>query len=375
MAEKFSLKDHLFNETKLRYLGELLAAASADIDSDAFVAEVMSKLFTLELKDRIRWIADVLTRHLPADFEEAARLIAAALPPPLDPTKRDDDFGEFIFAPFGEYVAKHGCTKEHLTVSLETLRELTMRFSMEDAIRYFLRAFPKETLRVMKDWVNDDNYHVRRLVSEGTRPLLPWSGRVPLTTADTLPLLTLLQADPTRYVTRSVANHLNDIAKKEPAVVIDALRQWQKIGKQDARELAWMTKHSLRTLIKRGHRDALSLLGYDSGAYRVNEFAVVAREVQAGEMVSFTAIITAAADTNLLIDYVIHFVKKNGTTAPKVFKWKVAALKTGEQLCLTKNHRLKADATTFTLYPGNHTVELQINGTVSAETAFTLIHN
>lgn len=332
----------------------------------------MSKLLTLELKDRIRWIADVLTRHLPTDYKKAVAVIVRALPPPLDPTKTDDDFGEFILAPFGEYVAKEGCTKERLALSLETLRELTMRFSMEDAIRYYLRAFPKETLRVMEQWARDENYHVRRLVSEGTRPLLPWSGRVPLTTADTLPLLTTLHRDPTRYVTRSIANHLNDVAKMEPAVVIETLRAWKKAGKQDVRELTWMTKHALRTLIKQGHSDTLSLLGYDSADYSVDRFSVAAAEVQAGEMVSFAATVTATADTSLLIDYVIHFVKKNGTTAPKVFKWKIISLKSGESLQLTKNHRLKADATTFTLYAGEHTVELQINGRICTKETFIL---
>ncbi len=372
MTEEFSLKDHLFNKKRVGYLASLLGAADKNFDAKGFEREVMSKLLTLELKDRIRWIADVLKRHLPKDYKKAVALIVRALPPPLDPTKTDDDFGEFILAPFGEYVAKEGCTKEHLELSLETLRELTMRFSMEDAIRYYLRAFPKETLLVMKQWVRDENYHVRRLVSEGTRPLLPWSGRVPLTAADTLPLLTALHTDRTRYVTRSIASHLNDIAKKEPQLVIDTLRQWQKLGKQDPRELTWMTKHALRTLIKQGHSDTLSLLGYDSADYSVDRFSVAVAEVQAGEMVSFAATVTATADTSLLIDYVIHFVKKNGATAPKVFKWKMVSLKAGEVLTLTKNHRLKADATTFTLYPGEHTVELQINGHICTKETFIL---
>ncbi len=372
MNEKFSLKDHLFNEAKVRYLGELLAGASTDIDSEAFVVEVMGKLLTLELKDRIRWIADVLTRHLPADFEEATRIIVSALPPPLDPTKTDDDFGEFIFAPFGEFIATQGCTKEHLPVSLETLRELTMRFSMEDAIRYFLRAFPKETLQVMNDWVRDDNYHVRRLVSEGTRPLLPWSGRVPLTIVDTLPLLTALHADRTRYVTRSVANHLNDIAKKEPAVVIQTLKEWQQLGKQNVAELNWMIKHSLRTLVKAGHKDALALLGYTATKPKHVAVSVSPATLVAGEVCLLTLDLVGDSEAALLIDYRIHFQKKNGTTVPKVFKWKTLTIRPGEVVRLEKRHTLKADATTFTLYSGEHTVDIQINGQVMAEVTFVL---
>jgi hypothetical protein len=37
-------------------------------------------------------------------------------------------------------------------------------------------------------------------------------------------------------------------------------------------------------------------------------------------------------------------------------------LKKGERVILTKKHTLKADTTTFTLYPGVHQIDLQING-------------
>lgn len=372
MAEKFSLKDHLFNERKVQYLADLMVDASPKFKGNAFVTDVMSELLNLELKDRIRHITKVLAKHLPNNYEAATTVILKALPPPLDPTKTDDDFGDFIFAPFGEYVATYGCSLEYLNTSLRVLRELTKRFSMEDAIRTFLRLFPNETMVILNLWAVDENYHVRRLVSEGTRPLLPWSGRVPQTAKETLPLLSQLYADSTRYVTRSVANHLNDIAKKDPDLVIATLRQWQSEGKQTEKELMWMTKHALRTLIKNGHKDTLALLGYTDTAFMINTFTVSPDTIQGGEVLSLNTMVTATADTSLLIDYVIHFVKKNGSTAPKVFKWKMVSLKNGESLQLTKKHRLKMDATTFTLYPGTHRIELQINGNIIARSDFVL---
>lgn len=373
MTEKFSLKDHLFNESKVRYLGGLLAAAPGDFDEDAFVSEVMNRLLTLELKDRIRWIADVLTRHLPVDYEAATTIIVTALPPPLDPTRTDDDFGEFILAPFGEFVATQGCTKEYLSTSLATIEALTMRFSMEDTLRYFLRAFPRETLAQCRRWAKHPNYHVRRLVSEGTRPLLPWSGRVPQTTEDTIPLLTVLHADTTRYVTRSVANHLNDIAKKEPAVVVATLKEWQQLGKQNPAELRWMIKHALRTLIKAGHGEALALLGYAAAKPKHATLTVSPETLIAGGTCVLTLDIVGSGEAALLIDYRIHFQKKNGTSVPKVFKWKTLTIKAGEVIRLEKRHTLKADATTFTLYPGEHKVDVQINGEICATSVFTLV--
>lgn len=375
MTERFSLKDHLFNETKVQYLAQSLNQAKKSFDEDGFVTEVMSRLLELELKDRIRWITDVLSRHLPNDYKKAVAIIIKSLPPPLDPTKTDNDFGEFIFAPLGEYVARYGCEEKYLLVSFLALEELTQRFSMEDTIRYFLRAFPQETLAQCTLWSTHDNYHVRRLVSEGTRPLLPWSGRVPLTSADTLPLLDVLHADYTRYVTRSVANHLNDISKREPQVVIETLVSWQKAGKQDSRELDWMTKHALRTLIKQGNQAALSLLGYgEVGLVVVEGFNLdyyPNQTVLAHDLV-INLSLTTKADSNILIDYIIHFRKKNGQTSPKVFKWKSFTTSGEEVIELKKKHTLKTDATTYKLYSGEHKVVLQINGQELAEAIFII---
>jgi len=372
MNEKFSLKDHLFNEVKVRYLAEQIARVHEPFLAQQFVTEVMGRLLILELKDRIRWIAEVLEKHLPTDYEIAVAIVTKALPPPLDPNQTDGDFGDFIFAPFGEYVVRRGCTKERLAVSLISLRELTMRFSMEDAIRYFLRAFPAETLKIMHQWVHDDNYHVRRLVSEGTRPRLPWSGRVEIPWAVRRKLLTLLHSDVTRYVVRSVANHLNDEAKENPHGVLAVVAEWQQANKATQKELMWLTRHALRTLIKIGHPDTLEFLGYHAGQVHMVEFAVSPSVVRMGERVSLKAEITSQTDVLVLIDYRIGFVKKTGECTDKVFKWTIRSVKKAEPLILNKTHLLKADATTFKLYPGEHTLAVQINGEVHATTKFIL---
>ncbi len=205
------------------------------------------KFPSLELKQRIVWIAESLEKHLPTHFPDAAKHILRCLPPPLDPNKTDDDFGDFIFAPLGEFVVRNGASLEYLDLSLATLKEITKRFSMEDAVRAFIREFPDETMQTLTGWVHDSNYHVRRLVSESTRPLLPWSGRIDLPPERTIALLNQLHADRTRYVTRSVANHLNDIAKNHPELVVQSLSDWHRQEKQHREELMWMTRHSLRT--------------------------------------------------------------------------------------------------------------------------------
>ena len=156
---------------------------------------------------------ECLKKYLPADYAEAVNILLKALPEPLNENRTDDDFGDFIYAPYSDFVAHYGCIEANLAFSLAALKEMTKRFSAEDAIRYFINAFPKETLKTLYAWTSDSNYHVRRLCSEGTRPKLPWSQKINIPPEDALPILHALFADKTRYVTRSVANHLNDIAK------------------------------------------------------------------------------------------------------------------------------------------------------------------
>ena len=271
-------------------------------------------------------------------------------------------------------MVRNGLTKEYLATSLMTLKEITQRFSMEDAIRYFINEFPEETLREMGKWVNDPHYHVRRLVSEGTRPLLPWSGRICLSQKDTLPFLSALHTDTTRYVTRSVANHMNDISKTEPDLVVATLMQWAKAGVQDDFEMDWITRHSLRTLLKQGHTGALELLGYKSNPkITISNSTIYRTKIKIGETLDISFNITARRNEKLMIDYVIDFVKANGKTKPKVFKLKKVVLKKEETIAVAKKHRFLANATTFKLYPGTHTLTLQINGQKSNVQKFTVI--
>lgn len=369
----FSLKDELFNRERVTYLGELFFASDSAFDKVGFVRDVMRKLKKLELKQRIVLIAEMLEKHLSTDYRTATDQICKALPPRLDPKKTDDDFGDFIIAPLGEFVVRNGLTKKNFKRSLKTLQEITQRFSMEDAIRYFIREFPDATMAELEKWSKHKNYHVRRLVSEGTRPSLPWSGRIGLQPSETLPLLDTLHSDATRYVTRSVANHLNDIAKVDPILVIETLDNWKKRAEQNPAELEWMTRHALRTLVKQGHPKALKLLGFRSNpGIDVGPIELSTSQVRPGETLEFHVDITAGRSEPLMVDYVIDFVKSNGKTSPKVFKATQIKLEKLQTHRVSKKHPFRANATTFTLYPGTHRLSLQINGKIFQSTTFEL---
>ncbi len=371
MADKFSLKDHLFNAETLARLGAEYAAALPHFDAERFQAEALSGFPERELMARMEWMADCLEGQLADDFPTMADQIQAALAKRLDPALTDDDFGHFIHALPGILAVRHGL-EDHRERALDLLYEATQRFSMEFYIRPFLNRWPEETLARMAIWARDDNYHVRRLVSEGTRPKLPWAKAVTLTSNQTVPLLDHLHADATRYVTRSVANHLNDIAKIQPDLVIDLLQRWATAEQQSAKELAWVTRHALRTLVKQGHSGALELLGYRGDIDVAATLKLSQTSYAIGDVLEMECTLQAPTALPVLVDYRIVFARPGGKSAEKVFKLKVGQIAAGKPLLLTKKHRLKGDASTFTLYPGAHKIILQVNGVDVAQAEFDL---
>lgn len=371
---EFSLREQLFSRERVVFLAGLFRAAGEGFDSAAFVRQVVARFPKLGLKERIVHIASVLEGHLSADFRVAAGQILAALPPPLDPSRTDNDFGDFIFAPLGEFVVRRGMDRKHLKLSFSVLRELTQRFSMEDAIRSFINVYPSETLCELERWAGDGNYHVRRLVSEGTRARLPWSARISIDVEVPVPLLDRLHADRTRYVTRSVSNHLNDLSRQRPGLVLEILGRWRLSALQNSAELDWMSRHALRTLVKQGHPGALRFLGFrPNPRIRVSGFSVRPRKLKPGESIEISFSVTAGRRESLMVDYVIDFVKSNGTRSPKVHKLKIVLLETGSRMTFTKRHLFHANATTYRLYPGIHRLSLQINGKQFGQRSFELV--
>ncbi|QGX98026.1 hypothetical protein EI983_06945 [Roseovarius faecimaris] len=369
MSQKgFSLKDQLFNAEKIAWLA---GRFQPPFDAAGFEAEVMARLPELELKARIAWIADCLGRHLPAAFPEAVAVIRAALPPPLDPTLRDDDFGDFIFAPLGEFAVWAGL-EDHPDLLLDLLEDLTQRFSMEWAIRPVLNRWPERAMARMQVWAEHEHYHVRRLVSEGTRPNLPWGMGVCLTPGAALPLLDELYADRARFVTRSVANHLNDISKSDPALVVSKLENWRDEGRAVADELDWITRHALRGLVKAGHPGALRLLGYDPEAEIAARLRPEPAVLPLGEVLQIGVELTGPPHLPVMVDYVLHLHRTGGAPGRKVFKLKQARLDARGRLSLIKAQRIAAGLSTYRVEPGPHRISVQVNGVMRAEAAFDI---
>lgn len=368
----FSLKDQLFNADSLGDLGREYATGLPGFDGEAFAAKALSGVAARSLVACLDWFADCLEPALAPDFPTMAEQLEAMMPPPLDATLRDDDFGRFIHAVPGVLAVRHGL-ENHRARALDLLHAATQRFSMEFYIRPFLNHWPDETLARLRLWAEDENYHVRRLVSEGTRPKLPWAKAITLDPAQALPLLDRLHADPTRFVTRSVANHLNDIAKTDPEAVVSRLSAWHAAGLQAPKELDWMTRHALRSLVKQGHAGALQMLGYATDIPVQVDLRLQTPEARIGTALRFELSLSAEQDLPVMVDYRIVFHRPSGRPGQKVFKLKAAKLKANTPLSLTGQHKLKGNATTFQLHPGPHRLIVQVNGQDRAEAGFDLV--
>jgi 3-methyladenine DNA glycosylase AlkC len=347
-----------------------LAAAHDGFDAPAFRRDALHGLDALELKQRVSHVIGALQAHLPSRFEEAAGVLEA-LVSHWDRGDTGDPLRGFAAWPLIDYVAVQGLEQPH--VALPLLRRLTPLFSAEFAIRSFIERHFDVTRDYLRRWCDDPDADVRRLVSEGTRPRLPWGRRLHRFVEDPAPVLELLEAlrdDSSEYVRRSVANNINDISRDHPDLAVDVCRGWLE-GAGDGRRR--IVRHALRTLVKAGHPEVFPLLGFEDPGVTVRHFGPARATVRMGQSLPFTIVLDAHPEepARLVVDYAVHYRRANGRMAPKVFKLRRVEMAPGQTLQLQKQHSFKP-VSTRTCYPGEHGIELLINGRSRGRVTFVL---
>lgn len=360
-AEGAPALKEIFNRERLRHFARETEAVWPDFDQKRFLKLATSGLDELGIMQRMRQTAVSLHETLPEDFRKALPILKELAP------RIGHGFASITLS---EFVALYG--EKHFDLSLEALKFFTRFGSSEFAIRHFLVADFDRTVAVMRQWATDEDEHVRRLASEGSRPRLPWSFQLKNLIADpapTGPILETLKADASLYVRKSVANHLNDIGKDHPDLLVERVSGWDFADKRTA----WIVRHALRTLIKKGDARALALIGTTGKAeVKVEAFAVEPAKIRLGERITTRAKLasTSGAPQRLVIDYAVHYPKKNGISR-KVFKLKETELLPNAGCELAISQTVK-DFTTRKHSAGFHRVELMVNGEVLAETGFDL---
>jgi 3-methyladenine DNA glycosylase AlkC len=356
-------KDY-FNRARVERLSKAFKKEYPEFKAPSFVTAVLSNEFTqLELKARIRRIAEELGNFLPADYDQACEIVMQVAP----------TVPEFENWALTTYVELYGL--DHFDTSVRALEELTQHGTSEFAIRPYMIRYTDRMMPILHRWARHDNEHVRRLAAEGSRPRGVWVAHIEQFKKDPRPVIKLLdklKADPSLYVRKAVANNLNDISKEHPDVVIKTAKRWQK---NQHPHTDWIIKRACRSLIKLGDPRVLELLGFTSKPrLDVIEFNLSKRKLQIGSTASIEVILKSRSksDQKLAIDYRVHYAKANGKTSSKVFKLVEKILSAGDKLSLATRHSFK-QMSTRKHFPGKHRVDLIINGIDRGSIEFSLI--
>lgn len=352
----------MFNRAYFERLAQAVEVAMPKVKRAALVKELLAGNEGRELNARMRHASNTLRQHLPTDFRSAVGILKDVAP------RMPKGYTALLYP---DLVGQFG--HDDPAFSLDALKYFTSFGSSEFAVREFFRRDVKGTLKVMRTWAEDEDEHVRRLASEGSRPRLPWSFRLDAVLKDpklTTPILERLRADDSLYVRKSVANHLNDFSKDHAGYMVDVLRSWDLKHPHTA----WIAKHASRTLIKAGDPAALALFAFDTKVkVRVDGLTVSPKRLKLGDTlkISFTVVSEAARSQQLVIDYAIHYRKASGGTSKKVFKLKEVELPAKGSVELGKRQRI-VDFSTRKHYPGEHVVEILVNGKERASATFSL---
>ncbi|WP_026673265.1 DNA alkylation repair protein [Alkalihalobacterium bogoriense] len=315
---------------------------------------------TKELKERIRHITHSIAYTFPDSYEDSLRILLT-----LHETCKGF---EYLFFP--DFVEVYG--QNDWDLSLHALTIFTSGSTSEYAVRPFIEKDPEKMVATMITWADNPNEHIRRLASEGSRPRLPWAKPLHEFKRDPtpiLPLLIKLKQDESQYVRKSVANHLNDISKDNPNIVINLCKLWKGTNPYTD----WIIKHGCRTLLRQAHPDILQLFGFSKNpTVIVDQLTISGNSIYIGESFTFQFRLTNPLEEAALlrVEYAIDFVKANGKHSRKLFKITENKYKHGT-VQFTRRHSFK-NLSTRIHYAGTHHLSIIVNGNELDSISFEL---
>ncbi len=139
------------------------------------------------------------------------------------------------------------------------LREFAPTF-----LRMYTKADRKAAQAYLLKLVESDNPYIRRLASESLRPVtdLSWIQKEP---DYSLKILRKLFNESAEYPRSSVGNNLSDLARKNPGLVFDLVKEL--VGMKDKNSY-WIAYRACRNLVKTDTLHVLDLLGVDEYKYK-----------------------------------------------------------------------------------------------------------
>ncbi len=341
-------------------IADIFAKTYSKFDKDNFLKQVFDESWpNKELKERMRHLTICTKDNLPSDYVESLNILIKSAPETNKIVKNSGFLNMF----FPDFVEIYGI--DFWDESMSALEKFTKYSSSEFTIRPFIVKDRKRAMNQMLKWSKSDNYHVRRLASEGCRSRLPWAMALPEFKKDPsliLSILDNLKNDESEYVRRSVANNLNDISKDNPNIVINIAKKW--LGQN--KNLDKLVKHACRTLLKAGNKEVLEIFGYGSSDFADTPVSQMPKTIKIGENLVFDLALDVKKPAKIRFEYAIYYKKANGSHNPKVFQ-----IKEGNLVKFTKKHSFK-EMTTRKHYVGEHFLALIVNGVERDKISFLL---
>ncbi|AOP32711.1 DNA alkylation repair protein [Leptospira tipperaryensis] len=363
------LKD-LYTKEVLQKIASSFSKEIKSVSEEEWIRRFKQKDWNrLELKQRIRRIAEVVSEELPKPFPKSLKPLLT-----ITDTIETRLSGKEVFLSIflGDVVEILGI--EHPEESMIAFERITKLISCEFSIRPFLIRHPEVVWSRMLEWSFHSDPNVRRLSSEGSRPRLPWGMGIPGLKKDpqrTISILQNLKDDPDEVVRRSVANHLNDISKDHPEIVLEIAESW--VGTTKERDA--LLKHALRGLLKNGNQRALKIFGFGSKVNaKILNLKLHSKKIKIGGelLFGFTALSEEKKKVNLRIEYKIEYAKSSGKTSKKVFQIEERLFGPKESIQYERKQSFK-QMTTRVHVPGKHILEIHINGDVKSKIDFQVI--
>lgn len=364
-AFKDLLNEHFFDR-----LNKIIVGIDNLFNYDLFMLKVYDDSWKdRELKQRTRHIAVCFNETLNKDYNESIQIIRSIAAKAKKEKPSNYNIG-YLFLP--EFIEAFGL--QYFDESIDAIEEITELMSCEFAVRPFIIKYKDKMIEKMLGWSKANNYHLRRLASEGCRPRLPWAMQLPEFIKNPTPIFPILHNlinDESEYVKKSVANNLNDISKDNADLVIRFIKQY--IGKDKSTD-KWL-KHAARTLLKNADDRVYTIFGLKNKIeFELLNFKIDKLKINKGEELAFEFELKNGGngENNFRLEYAIYYLKSKGTHNRKLFKVSDKVLKGNETIKIKRKQSFK-DFTTRKHYSGLHKIAVVVNGIESNNLEFYII--
>lgn len=240
---KTSSVAEIFGVPMARLLADKIMSIYPKFPGKKFITTIQKKIPNTSYSERLVIFADVIHQYMDMSYPEVVAILVAILGP--ENSLETGMFKQYSWVmPISKYIEIYG--QNYLDISLSAISEITKRCTGEFAIRVFIKKYPKQVLSVMNKWAKDDNFHLRRLASEGLRPRLPWATKLDVFNDNPEQVFAILEElcqDEVKFVKRSVANHIRDWVKVNPIAANELVK---KIKNNKNTHTQWILKHAFR---------------------------------------------------------------------------------------------------------------------------------